>query len=359
MNQQKIQSYINLIKKLLACSSGEEWIVLRQNEALVTPELVPVMEQVASQLAHQGNRKEAKFLHNLAGQIYHLFLSQTVPPSGEEDKSQVYLELIQALLDCPEGSEGELLLANQELIGPGLVAMIRKVATQLANSGNSQEANYLQKWATEINQLWLEQHDFQPIPKPEPEPEEYPTFSEDTPLSSPPQVQPSPPLSVEQPHSAGMANLAADPWTETLAEPPPADFPLPEEATISSPEPTQSLPVEEQVRSQRSPDITTPDATMYEQINRHLETIAGALTKISETLTPSAQPPTDPLWYMDALERAAAGKWVLTSEEIKHLVGVQPNCAKESDSFQRGCWVFVKAGKLGSQTAWRVKKVDE
>jgi hypothetical protein len=356
MNQPKIQSYINLIKKLLACSSGEEWIVLRQNEALVTPELVPVMEQVASQLAQQGNRKEAKFLHNLAGQIYHLFLSQTVSPSGEEEQSHLYLELIQALLDCPEGSEGELLLANQELIGPGLVAMMQKVATQLANSGNSQEANYLQKWATEINQLWLKQHDFQPIPNPEPEQLNFP---ENNPPSSPPQVQPSSPLSVEQLHPAEMANLTADPWGEPLAEPPPADFTLPEESTISPPEPTQSLPVEEQVRSQRSPDITTPDVTIYEQINRHLETIAGALTKISETLTPSAQPPTDPLWYMDALERASAGKWILTSEEVKHLIGVQPTCAKESDSFQRGCWVFIKAGRLGSQTAWRVKKVDK
>ncbi len=89
-----------------------------------------------------------------------------------------------------------------------------------------------------------------------------------------------------------------------------------------------------------------------------METIAGALTKISETLA-VPQPPKDPLWYMETLERAHAGNWVLTSTEIHHLIGVQPTCPHGSESFQRGCWVFVKAGKLGAQTAWRVKKEHE
>jgi hypothetical protein len=44
MNQQRLRSYISLIEQLLACPSGEEWILLRQNEGLVTPELVQVME---------------------------------------------------------------------------------------------------------------------------------------------------------------------------------------------------------------------------------------------------------------------------------------------------------------------------
>ena len=80
MHQQSLRAYLNLIQQLLACPNGEEWILLRQNEGLVTPDLVQVMEQVATQLAHQGSNKESKFLHNLAGQIHHLFLAQTVPP---------------------------------------------------------------------------------------------------------------------------------------------------------------------------------------------------------------------------------------------------------------------------------------
>ncbi|MBL1179252.1 MAG: hypothetical protein FWK01_30070 [Pantanalinema sp. GBBB05] len=59
---------------------------------------------------------------------------------------------------------------------------------------------------------------------------------------------------------------------------------------------------------------------------------------------------------MEVLERAYTGKWILTSAEIHQLIGVQPTGAKGSESFQRGCWVFVKAGKLGNQTAWQVKK---
>jgi hypothetical protein len=54
MHQQSLQAYLHLIQQLLACPNGEEWILLRQNEGLVTPDLVQVMEQVANQLAHQG-----------------------------------------------------------------------------------------------------------------------------------------------------------------------------------------------------------------------------------------------------------------------------------------------------------------
>ncbi|HIK46115.1 MAG TPA: hypothetical protein IGR64_14710 [Leptolyngbyaceae cyanobacterium M65_K2018_010] len=59
---------------------------------------------------------------------------------------------------------------------------------------------------------------------------------------------------------------------------------------------------------------------------------------------------------MEVLERAASGGWVMTSEEVQHLIGIKPSCPKGHESFQRGCWVFEKAGKLGSQSAWRVTK---
>jgi hypothetical protein len=141
MNSQRLQSYLQLIQKLLACPSGEEWILLRQNESLVTPELVQVMEQVAIQLANQGNVKEAKFLHNLAGQIHHLFVAQTIPRSETNDQTQIYLKLIQALLECPKGFEDELLAANQELIGPGLVQTMQQVAAQMVANGNEEASH--------------------------------------------------------------------------------------------------------------------------------------------------------------------------------------------------------------------------
>ena len=66
--------------------------------------------------------------------------------------------------------------------------------------------------------------------------------------------------------------------------------------------------------------------------------------------------PTDPLRYMEVLERATEKGWLLTTAEVRELIGVKPTAAKGEDSYQRGCWAFTKAGKVGSQTAWRVSK---
>ncbi|MGB8699972.1 MAG: hypothetical protein WCD18_11195 [Thermosynechococcaceae cyanobacterium] len=352
MNQERLQSFINLIQKLLACPSGEEWILLRQHEALVTPELVQVMERVAAQLANQGNLKEAKFLHNLAAQIYHMFVAQTTRTSGDEDRSQAYLDLIEALLVCPKGREDELLAANQVLLGPGLVRTMQQAAAQMDANGDQDTAIRLQTWATEINRLWLQQHDVRPMPKQDPEPKhaEYtPVATQATPpQSQAPQASPEPQPDVFIP-AEGDEDFWAEPSKEAV-EPGTHSWPVPEKerAETANPVPAQAL----------IPNFSPSDLTVYERLNRRLETIAAALIKLSETLTPSSQSPANPLWYMEVLERAYTGGWVLTSAEIQKLIGVQPICPKGSESFQRGCWIFLKAGKLGTQTAWRVKKED-
>lgn len=353
MNRQLLQSYITLIQKLLACPSGEEWILLRQNEALVTPELVQVMEQVAMQLVNQGNPKEAKFLHNLAGQIHHLFVAQTVPLRDNDDHSQAYLELIKALLDCPKGSEAELLAAHQELIDPGLVHTMQQVAAQLAAKGDSERAHYLQQWAAELNRLWLQQHDFQPVPKQDPEPK-HPDDPSSIRQAIPPPIAHSQPSPIFQPPSPAPQEALEDFWAEPSAPVVPTSRDRSPTSQPSPAEPAENLPIQD-----LAPATLLPNRTTDEPINRHLETIATALTRLSEALTQPTQPPTDPLWYMEVLERAHTGNWVLTSTEIHKLIGVQPTCPQGSQSFQRGCWVFVKAGKIGTQTGWRVTKIDE
>ncbi len=353
MNQQRLQSYIALIKKLLACPSGEEWILLRQNEALVTPELVQVMEQVAAQLTSWGNSKEATFLHNLAGQIHHLFVSKTIERPDHEDKSQAYLDFIQALLECPTGSEEELLVANQELIGPGLVHTMQQVASQLAANGDQEAAIHLQNWAIELNRLWVEQHNFQPTAKQEAEPKQ---------IDYQPAVTQSIPSLVQNPQPSEQGDLRSLAPIETEED---IWADLPERPAETSPQPLSSLKTSLTEAAKVSPaqDLAPkadlPNLSTDKQINRHLETIAGALSRLSETLTSFVHPPADPLWYMEALERADAGNWMLTSGEIEQLIGVKPTCPKGSESFQRGSWIFIKAGKVGTQTGWRVHKENE
>ncbi len=116
MNQQSLKAYLDLIQALLSCPRGEEWILLRQNEKLVNPELVEVMEQVANHLAIEGDMRAAKYLHNWAGKLHHILTESVPTPKKDQDKTQAYVELIQALLNCPEGSEAEILAAHQELL---------------------------------------------------------------------------------------------------------------------------------------------------------------------------------------------------------------------------------------------------
>lgn len=66
--------------------------------------------------------------------------------------------------------------------------------------------------------------------------------------------------------------------------------------------------------------------------------------------------PTDPLSHLANLERASEKGWLLTSAEIKQLIGVKPTVKKGETEFVRGSFAFVKAGKIGGQSAWKVLK---
>lgn len=59
---------------------------------------------------------------------------------------------------------------------------------------------------------------------------------------------------------------------------------------------------------------------------------------------------------MDILEKAEAANWILTTEEVEQLIGIKPQCHHDETSYHRGSWVFIKAGKIGPQIGWQVKK---
>ena len=64
----------------------------------------------------------------------------------------------------------------------------------------------------------------------------------------------------------------------------------------------------------------------------------------------------DPLWNLEALERAIANEWLLTTAQIKNLIGTKPYCKKGKSFYERGSFMFTKSGKIGNQTAWKVSK---
>jgi hypothetical protein len=119
------------------------------------------MEQVATQLARQGDRESAIFLHHWAAKLHHILLQEAQAAPPEEDKSEVYLDLIQKLLTCPDGMEEDILQDHQALIGPGLVHKLHEVARQFILQGEVETAQFLEGLAHQLNQRWLQAHDFQ------------------------------------------------------------------------------------------------------------------------------------------------------------------------------------------------------
>ncbi|NER24230.1 MAG: CHAT domain-containing protein [Symploca sp. SIO1C2] len=71
----------------------------------------------------------------------------------DENRVQAYLELIQKLLNCPNGKEGQILQANEELVDAGLVQVMKQVAEQMAAEGNGNAANWLINLAAEIARM--------------------------------------------------------------------------------------------------------------------------------------------------------------------------------------------------------------
>ena len=105
----------------------------------------------------------------------------------------------------------------------------------------------------------------------------------------------------------------------------------------------------ESSRTEVMPEAIEPaDATAINQERENfLELIEAIARHIAATR--------DPLQHYTALERAIASGWILSTAEVRALIGVKPS----GDRFVRGSFVFIKSGKIGTQTAWRVAKVVE
>lgn len=311
VNQERLKAYVDLIQGLLSCPQGEEWILLRQYQELVNPELVEVMEQVAHHLTVKGDVKAGKYLHNWAGKLHHILLDSVPLPQKNQDKNQAYVEFIQALLDCGDDcSESEIIEAHEDLIDPGLIKMMRYIANKLAAEGDRNSADYLHELAADLNAVWLHQHEFKPTFKPE---------------------------------------IAADPWLDEDVEP----LELPQTVVNQS----ESL---ENLSSKAEASVlpsTQPQVKDKPQLAQYLKAIANSLSQLETTLASQIQP-VNPLWYMDVLEQALAHNWILTTDEVEQLIGIKLHCHHDESNYQRGCWVFVKAGKIGAQIGWQVQKKD-
>jgi len=91
-----------------------------------------------------------------------------------------------------------------------------------------------------------------------------------------------------------------------------------------------------------------------------IEAIASKVLSIldlrqTEQPTPQHTPPAaDPLANLKALQEACDQGWLLSSSQLAPLVGLKSIHGKE---FDRYGFKFVKVGKNGAESAWKVEKV--
>ena len=71
----------------------------------------------------------------------------------EETRAQAYLQLINALLTCPNGDEPQILQDNSELLDRGFLETCELVASTLAEQGGENGANFLRNLASQLWQL--------------------------------------------------------------------------------------------------------------------------------------------------------------------------------------------------------------
>ncbi len=150
MDENRLQSYLNLIQSLLNFWSGEEIELLQEHSELIDSDLIEVMQQVASRMAADGE-PNAGFLQQLAQQI-----SQALAAGAQGENAEgnsAYLQLIQQLLSCPSGEEAQILQDNSQLLDAGFLQACEAVAATLAQQGEQNAADFLRNLASQVGEF--------------------------------------------------------------------------------------------------------------------------------------------------------------------------------------------------------------
>jgi hypothetical protein len=331
MDTRHLNAYVNLIEALLQCAKGEEWLLLQQHQDLVDAELLTVMAQVAERLNTEGNAPAAQFLRYWTLQLTHMLeqkpaqtpaedrwrsLSAQADASRTERESSSYLQLIQTLLGCAKGDEAAILSQHPELMDEGLVYTMKQVAAQLAANGNQEIAIYLKHLAAEIHHGWLQPNERR----------------ERSPISDRGSIDPQ---------------LA----TVSSLQPPnghndtPIDLGV---ATVNNRQPNEAT-------TEVATPIPSSAPPSNNQIEELLKNISHRLEKLEVSIEQHSTPH-NPLWYMPILEQADTQGWIISSEEVEQLIGIKPHCDSGHNFLMRGCWKFVKVGKVGTHSSWQVVK---
>ncbi|MGK7956615.1 MAG: hypothetical protein AB4063_15405 [Crocosphaera sp.] len=81
-----------------------------------------------------------------------------------------------------------------------------------------------------------------------------------------------------------------------------------------------------------------------------LELFERLVDKVAKKITP-----TNPISHWEKLDLAADKGYILTTSEVRQLVGTKP----KGKEWIRGAFQFIRAGKIGNQAGWKVSRIEE
>jgi hypothetical protein len=348
MDTNHLNAYVNLIEALLQCPKGKEWLLLQQHQELINLELLTVMAQVAERLNAEGNVAAAQFLHYWTVQLNHLLEQNATASTPAKNRAESYLQLIQTLLGCSKGDEVAILSQHPDLMDEGLIYTMNQAAAQLAAQGSQDIAIYLKHLAADVNRVWVHPDEGQ-TPRSSPPPQ----GQMDTPITRVP--------TANKLYSDEDRSSVATAPTATLSPPPNGQIEIPTSQEVTAANNLQPFGAASPAENRESVSFTatTPTVRSSPPPNNHIEelfaNISHRLEQI-EVLLSKQQTPSNPLWYMSILEQVDTQAWIISSEEVERLIGIKPHCEPGHNSFVRGCWKFVKVGKIGTHSSWRVIK---
>ncbi len=84
------------------------------------------------------------------------------------------------------------------------------------------------------------------------------------------------------------------------------------------------------------------------QVTTQAELLGELVERVSEKVSArliSRLQPYDPTWYMTVLKRAADEGWLLTTAEVRQLIGVKPKTSKGEKVYFPGLLAISKSRK--------------
>ena len=140
MDDRQLEAYLNLMRSLLNCPSGEENQILQANSELVDAGLVQVMLEEANNLRIDNNLDDANSLMTLAGHLMGTY-GNTMP---DKSSPSTYLTFLTEVLKVTEDSNGDrnliyaLLRDNINLVNDNLAVVLGNWTRETLPSSDSQ-----------------------------------------------------------------------------------------------------------------------------------------------------------------------------------------------------------------------------